>query len=134
MLNRPGQQYSKMSHFKISLIGKLKTVPRVPALGNCKCLAHSTGKSKHSPADSAPWDHWAPVAEDQVIKQSPDSSDYECDHLVQNRSITILNCLCILRHVKFFLLMKGKLSSQLQLSLGIQGGLVPGPPPKFAKI
>lgn len=36
LFNRPGQRYSKMSHFKILLVGKLKVVPRVPNPGISK--------------------------------------------------------------------------------------------------
>lgn len=63
LFNRPGQQYSKMSHFKISLISKLKMVPeshtchvlrRFAALRNRRQICFS------QPADSPSWDHWLP--------------------------------------------------------------------------
>lgn len=41
LFNRPGQQYSKMSHFKIALISKLKNGPRVPH------LPHAAGDLPH---------------------------------------------------------------------------------------
>lgn len=47
LFNRPGQRYSKMSRFKISLISKLKMVPRVPNPGISKLLAHAVGDSQH---------------------------------------------------------------------------------------